>query len=264
MKGRPMKRLIAGLCAAVLFTLPVFAESYRTLNPTPEFYTNDFANVLDTKTEQQINQIGKALEDATGAQAVVVTVNNLGGETIETFGFRLGDKWGVGQKGKDNGVILLLAMKERKYRIEVGDGLGGALPDITVGRIQDQIMAPYLKNNDYSNAMLQGYKAVVSKIYTEYGKTPPKDLGVESVSTASEESGQGTVGPMIPFIVLVALFVLSRFFRGGRGGRGGGGGFFFFPPGGFGGSGGGFGGGFGGGSSGGGGGFGGGGSSRGF
>lgn len=208
------KRLLVFLFILCLAPTAADCASWQELSPTKAFYINDFAGVLSDDTESEIAKLGAAVEQATGgAQAVVVTVDSLGGETIRSFGFRLGDKWGIGKKGEDNGVILILALRERQYSIEVGDGLGGALPDSLTGRIQDEIMAPYLKQGDYSSAMREGYRAVAGEICKEYGVTVEGAQALEERQVTPVQAG-------LAFFLL--LFLLSLFRRGP-------GGFLFFP-----------------------------------
>ena len=131
-------------------------------SPTEEFFVNDFAGVLNSDTREKIQRIGKSLEDMTTAQVVLVTVDSLDGQDIDSYANELFEQWGIGQKDKDNGVLILDAVSERQLRIEVGYGLEGALTDIETADIRTQYMNPYLKNNDYDNGLLNGYFAVVN------------------------------------------------------------------------------------------------------
>ena len=171
----------------------------------------------------------------------------------------------MGQKDKNNGVLLLLSIDERKVSIEVGYGLEGGLTDIETGIILDNYATPHLRKNDYSTGIREAYKALVNEVYIEYGIEPTEGyVPAEDLDSTQEDSENfvgGLFGGLAPIIIILIFIVL--FNRGGRRGPP----FIFFGGGGF-GRGGGFGsgrGGFGGGGfSGGGGSFGGGGSSRGF
>ena len=150
------------------------------LSTTAQFFVNDFADVLSAQTEQEIVELGRALQQQTGAQAVAVTVPSLGGQSVEDYAIDLANSWGIGQAEEDNGVLILIAVEERKLRVEVGLGLEGALPDGKTGRIMDEYMTPSLRQNDYSTGMLEGYKAVASQIYQEYGIEAPELSGYEA------------------------------------------------------------------------------------
>lgn len=248
----------------VLLCLPAAAKAQYP-QPTKDFFVNDFADCLTPADAVEMQKIGEALYRATKAQAVVVTVSSLDGESIADYGYDLANAWGIGEGKADSGVLLLLSTGDRQVRIEVGKGLEGRLTDGKTGRILDNYAIPHLKNNDFSTGLTEAYKSIVNEVYTEYGVTPQKGLEDYAVP---EENAMDMIefsGRAVAFI-LVAVLVLLSIVRGGRGGyrrrR------YYgndFPPGGFGG---GFGGGGhssgGGGFSGGGGSFGGGGSSRGF
>ncbi len=229
--------------------------------PSPKGYVSDFANVITPETESRIAAIASAIEKATTAEIAVVTVPNLDPYgSIEEYSIELATAWGIGKEGKDNGMLLFLALAERKVRIEVGYGLEGVFTDGMTGRIMDKSMVPYFKNNDFSTGFLKAVEGIAGVMEDEY------DFELAGVSqTESDKYSSGSIVTQArrsPFyIVFVLIFVVGGRFLwpilflsgfGRRGGRGG------FGGGGFGGGGGGGFGGFGGG------GFGGGGASRGF
>lgn len=235
--------------------------------PTKEFYINDFAGALSSDTEREIIDIGTTLKSKTGAQVVVALIKNLNGADIDDYSVELGRRWGIGQKDKNNGVLILAAMDDHKDAIEVGYGLEGAITDAETGRIRRNFIEAEFKNENYDSGILKAYKYIALKIYKEYNITPPENLnGISPTENYKEsEIKLPHIGAVIIGLI-IAAYVLSRIFRGPRGpfgrrrfNRGGFYGGFF--GGGFGGDGG---GGFGGGDSGGGGSFGGGGSSGGW
>lgn len=262
-----MKKIIA-LLSATIVLCGVFLMGATYPSPTT-YFANDFANVISAADEQSINDYGLQLNDKTKAQVVVVTVQSIEDQDIETYSLNLARKWGIGTKDDDNGVLILLAVNERKVRIEVGYGLEGTLTDSKTGRLLDDYAIPYLKQNDFSTGLKSVYYAVVNQVFDQYGVEP--DANYKSIRDKYTDKTD-MMSAVRSIFAVIAVFVAISFFFGGR--RGGFGRFFFFPmffgPGGRGGGGfggGGFGGGgFGGGGgfSGGGGGFGGGGSSRGF
>lgn len=266
---RGCRSKISILFAALLvsfFLVPVFAQQLPA--PSTEFYVYDAANLLDGATKQKIIQINKNYERTKEKpQIVVATVPNLQGTSVEDFAQKLATSWGIGNKEHNNGILILLSMEERKFRIHIGYGLEGAIPDGKSGQIQDRVV-PALSQGRYSEGLLETTVLIAREINKEYGYDDNAILTQELSDATPALSEPGGI-PMIA-IVIIVLFILIFLFGGG-GGRGGrrrrrypgafGGGF----GGGYGGFGSGGRGGFGGGGSfGGGGGFGGGGSSRGF
>ncbi|WP_411955888.1 TPM domain-containing protein [Clostridium estertheticum] len=216
-------------------------------------YVNDYAGVIDSKSTEYILSVGKELEAKTGAQATVVVIDSLQGEPIESYTTGIFRSFGIGQKGKNNGLLILLSMKEKKWRVEVGTGLEGAVTDIYSSRVMNDFAVPRFKQNQYGEGLRAAYSALADNIAKEYNVKLDKNVNVPQYVESSNVSKKGSGILAIGFIVLVFLdFVLNRgritrfiitllFWSsiGRRGGRNGGG---------FGGSGGGS-GGFGGGSS---------------
>lgn len=193
----------------------------QPLQPTAEFFVNDFAEIINSDDKSTMLNLGKALYDKTEAQAVVVTVESLNGADLEDFSIKLARDWGLGDEEKDNGVLLLLSESDREIRLEIGRGLEGALPDSKTGRIIDYYGIEHLKNNDFSTGITEIYKAVVNEIYIEYGLTPDTDYTpVDELPT--DESDGSLLGMLIYVIILIVVLfiVLSRF--SGPGGRFGG------------------------------------------
>ena len=249
-----MKKIIAFIAAALaacLIALPAAAAN-KYPEPDSRFFVNDFADVIDSDAEEEIYSRAVALQEKTTAQVAVVTVNTLDGEDPADYSLGLGRQWGVGQKGEDNGVVILLAKTERQIDIAVGYGLD------------------YLKEDDFSTGLLEIFKAIVNEVYIEYGEEPEAGYTEIDETDGEELDGYGAK-VAVSWVILIAVVVIYLLIFGRR--RRG---FFWFggPPGGFGGFGGGgfsggsggfSGGGFGsGGFSGGGGSFGGGGAGRGF
>lgn len=263
--------------------------------PKLEGRINDYANMISPAVKQQLNEKLKAIEDTDSTQIVILTIPSLEGENLEQFSIKVVDKWKIGQKGVDNGVLFLVSKADRKVRIEVGYGLEGVLTDLLSGRIVDYDIVPAFKAGNFDAGFIQGVNAIVQVVKGEYKATgKPASSGKESsgekffpfliliiiIAMISPKrriwgAALGAVSlpliglfmlpfggllllGMIPFGFLGGLFLPGIFFSSSRGGGGG------FIGGGFGGggfSGGGFGGG---GFSGGGGGFGGGGASGGW
>lgn len=261
------------LLVFLLLSAAAYAVEYPDFNPNNK-YVNDFAGVISDYAEQKIAQIGRELEDKTTAQVTAVTINSLEGVDIKTYANELFEKWGVGQKGKDNGVLILNSVNDREVWIEVGYGLNPILGTIRVTEFFNEYMKPYLKDGDYDNGFINGFTAISNRIAEDSGVTLDSASGGSVyVAPRQQPARQTSSFNFAPIILvfflafdgiffrfritamLLKILFWSSFFRGGRGGRGGWGGGGFggggFGGGGFGGRGG---GGFGGGSSGGGGG----------
>ncbi len=253
------------LILALSLVFPTLAGAVSPNLPArPAQYVVDLAGVLDPGTQAQLNGLLRTLEAKSTAQVVVLTFNSLEGEPIESFSHETAVKWGIGQKGKDNGVLITVAVKDHKYRIEVGYGLEGTLPDSFVGSLGRQYLVPNFRQGNYAAGLTAAVGAIANKIAPGQTGLPAGGYHWETTS-GKRTGGQVTRGllPFLLFIIMVIAFIVFSGRKAAKGGRGGGvgGGFFWF--GGFGG-GGGWGGGGDGGFGGGGGDFGGGGASGGW
>lgn len=170
----PRRPLIYICCILVLICHQLFAnggdELIKRLTPTGSI--TDKANLLSKPQEQKLRVILDNLNAQTGAALIVVTLPSMEGGQIDDFTSRLFEKWGVGQAGKDNGVLLLVAVKERKMRIEVGYGLEGAIPDGLAGSIRDQYIRPYFKNGQMALGIESGTLALANLIAQHYKVEP--------------------------------------------------------------------------------------------
>lgn len=195
----------------VLFTLfhlqgTLFAAEIPALNGR----VNDYAGLLSPSAVQQIDALLADLEHSDSTQVVVLTVPTLDGEPVESFGIRVAEAWKIGQKGLDNGAILLIAKQERKIRIEVGRGLEGVLTDLLAGRIIRDEIAPNLKRGDVDTGVLSGVAAISKTVRGEYqAKDTPRDI----------RQGKRGFHPSLTMLVffLVAIVFLgsiSRFLGG--------------------------------------------------
>jgi len=205
---------------------------------SPQGHVNDWAGVFTPEQKADLESRIVAVRQNSGAQLAVVALKSLQGGEINDFAVKLFAQWGIGEKGKDNGVLLLAAIEDRKMWIEVGYGLEGVLNDAKCGRIQDEFIVPRFKEGNYAQGLIDGADALL-KIMS--GEAMPEPAA----------QADNPVAALLFLLVFATVFVLiaRSAIRGGKGGRwtGGGGG-----GGGFRGGGGGF-GGFGGGRSGGGG-----------
>ena len=134
-------------------TLPIPALSGRVV---------DQAGILTSSEESRLTTKLKDLEDKTSIQLVVVTLSSLRGSPIEDWGLALGRTWGIGQKGKDNGALLIVAPNDRELRIEVGYGLEGTLPDATASTIIRNVIVPRFKSGDMADGISDGVDAIIA------------------------------------------------------------------------------------------------------
>jgi len=241
-------RFAAAVIFAVMFAVFATAGAHAALNfPPLSGRVVDDAGILSDSAKDKLTAYLTEHEKQTGNQVVVATVKDLGGTDIADYGYQLGRTWGIGQKGKNNGVLIIVAPNTHNVRIEVGYGLEGDLTDAQSKLIIENVMLPAFRKGDYDGGVIAGTVNVLRTI----GGNP---TGAESIPKPEQHDGSPFGG--IPFFVLLIIFwvVFGRFLwplfllgglGGGRGGWGGGG----------------FGGGSGGGFSGGGGSFGGGGAS---
>ena len=165
------RKFLIGCLIFVIVGLAIFNKSRAVVSQTSDFYVNDSAGVLDNSLKNYIISTNKSLYSQTGAQIVVVTVNSLDGDAIEDYANKLFRQYEIGDSKKNNGVLILLSIQDRKCRIEVGYGLEGTLTDGKTGRIQDDYMVPYFKNDNWQDGIKNGYNAVLEEVKNEYNVT---------------------------------------------------------------------------------------------
>lgn len=213
-------------------------------------YISDYAGILSYETKAKLAALSSEIEAKTTSQLAILTIDTAAPLDIETYAVKLFEKWGIGKKGKDNGVLILVAVKDRQVRIEVGYGLEGAIPDALAKNIIEKSMLPFFKSGDYDAGILQGAAAVSKLIAGEYNVEISE---LENIKIAAS-SKQPSIFDFLFILFIIIMLIRARLFwffpmSGRIGGKGGG---YWSGPGSSGGFGGGF-GGFGGGFSGGGG-----------
>jgi uncharacterized protein len=248
-----MKKLL--LPIFLFFSLFASAQIEKAIPeaPNPPRLVVDLTGTLTQDQQQALERKLVAYDDTTSNQIAVVIISTTGDYDISDFSFALGRKWGVGNKEKNNGVVLLIAKNDRKVFIAPGYGLEGAIPDITAKQIVENIIVPNFKGNDFYRGIDEGTDAIISAAQGEF----------VAEQGYAQRGQKGRPFPLIGIIILIIVFIIIA--KSGGGGRGGSfmsrrgyrninrPNIFWFPP-----SGGGGGGGFGGGGGGGFGGFGGG------
>ncbi|MBM6859233.1 TPM domain-containing protein [Clostridium saudiense] len=225
------------LIFCLLFTIN--ASSSETFpSPTNYKYINDYTNTIDKSTIKKIISIGKELEDKTSAQAIIVVIDSTNGTPIEDYANKLFRAWGIGEKNKDNGFLILLALDDKAWKVEVGRGLEGAVPDVLTNRVMQEIAKPNFINGDYSEGLLNSYSVFSDYIASEYGVTLDKSLNVTLPNESNlngRKEGKLAIGLLLLLIfadiflnrgrisssILHLLFWNSFFNGNGRGGPGG-------------------------------------------
>ncbi|MEW6184174.1 MAG: TPM domain-containing protein [Thermodesulfobacteriota bacterium] len=175
--------------------------------PSLQGYVNDYAGMISSPVRTQLEEELKAFEQSDSTQLVILTVPSLQGEVIEEFTIKVGDTWKIGQKHKDNGIILIVAKEERKLRIEIGRGLEGRLTDLLAGRIIDLVITPRFKRGDFDGGFKAGIAALVDATRGEFKAEAPK---------ASPGRGGHSILTFLIFGFVILLFLgsLSRILGG--------------------------------------------------
>lgn len=209
---RPGTAVRAGrfVVACLLLVLALRPESLHAQNlPAYVGKVNDFAEVLQPADRTALEATLADLERTTSAEVAVVTMPSLGGRTVEEYANALFNTWGIGKKGKDNGVLVLVAIEERTMRIEVGYGLEGVLPDGLAGSIIREQFRPKFRDGDYRTGILDGTARIVEIVRRNETLTPAQ---LEALREAARNAGKSW--GMAAFI---GLFVAIGAFVGGTG-----------------------------------------------
>jgi uncharacterized protein len=233
-RGKLIPRLLAVIIVLLLSSSVLFAaENY----PAPRGAINDFAGVIDAGYASRMEALSREVLQKTGTAVVVVTVATLGeNEEANMYANKLYKAWGIGKKGEDKGVLIFLAVKERKIRIETGYGVEGILPDGLVGEIRDKYVVPELKAGNYGKGLYNAVYAcsayIAKDAHVQLSGTP----GSYRQKARAEKKGFNVIA-LIIFLVVAGLllgtrtgrsmlpWILLLFLSGGGGRRGGGGGF---------------------------------------
>lgn len=165
----------------------------------------DQAGMLQLNHERSLSQMLKQHEQQTSNQLVVVTINSLEGESIESYGYQLGRHWGIGTALNNNGVLLIIAKKERRIRIEVGYGLEAELTDALAANIIQQVIRPAFRKGQFTRGIFQGTEAIIDAIEGTYQPT-------------KKTKGEQPFWVKILLIaIVIVILVLDRFGSGGGG-----------------------------------------------
>jgi uncharacterized protein len=194
--------------------------------PPPTRWVTDGAGVLSTTEVSMLDSKLENFEQTSGAQFIIYVFPGLEGESVEDFTIRCVERWKVGQKKYDNGLVLFVFVKDRKVRVEVGYGLEGTITDAFSSRVIREYIAPHFQKNEYGPGLTAAADAIIAKIKGGEAPVPP-------LQPKGSETGGGGGDSVSPFTVIVILFivffVVVPMISRSRGGRGGGGGGCFWP-----------------------------------
>ena len=182
--------LAAGIILPVLACAQDFARPYN--------WVNDFAGVINSEDNERLSRLITDVEQKTGAEIAVVTQDSIAPYDEKDYVNKLFDMWKVGKRGKDNGVIVLLAVKERRWRIQTGYGLEGILPDSVCGQIGRDYMVSYFKEGKYGEGLYNGVAAVAQVIF--------KEAGVPSGNLAAKAQKRAETVPFLLYIFAPLFF----------------------------------------------------------
>jgi len=192
------------LLACIVLLMPLAVHALDV--PPLKGRVNDYADMLSSSTEGQLDLLLQDLEASDATQIVVLIIPSLDGDSLEDFSMRVAEQWKIGQKDLDNGAILLIAKADRKLRIEVGYGLEGRLTDLMAGRIITNIIVPHFKAGQIDQGVIAGVQAMVGVVRGEFTATeaPSRDSGQD------QRSGNGIFGLMLALFILNVLGRLRR------------------------------------------------------
>ena len=187
------------IVAAFFVGLPAFAKADFSV-PELKSPVMDFAGIVDDSAERELNAYITKLYEQTGIQLAVLTMRSLGGYSIEEVSMAVAEKWQLGQKGKDNGVLLTIAYQDRELRIEVGYGLEGLLTDAKSSRIIRNEITPYFKAGNYTQGIVQGVLKITD-VVTE-------GQGIDATLTEGQEEEGFSGGDLLALIWFGFVFLL--------------------------------------------------------
>jgi uncharacterized protein len=226
-------KLLALVILTVWSAVPAAGSVAAPNLPVPSEYVDDLAGVVNAQDKHSLNGILQELEQKTGVQYIILTVQTTGGIPIEDFSINLAhNQWKLGQKGKDNGLLFTLAVKDRAYRFEVGYGLEGFITDRFAGQVGRDVLVPYLKKGQYSQGIYEVNLRIVQRIAQEAGVqlTGMPTLPAQPTPHSGPVPGRratGTRGVCPCCGLLILLFLIMIVLGSMGGGRRGGGGWWW-------------------------------------
>ncbi|MEA3493102.1 MAG: TPM domain-containing protein [Candidatus Margulisiibacteriota bacterium] len=201
------KRPLIILLLGFFFAGVVFADAKF---PSYSGYINDFAGVLSASQKQELGSLSRSLKQKTGAELAVAIVKSVEPLGPKLYAVKLFEKWGIGEKGEDNGILIFLAMKERRVEIEVGYGLEGVLPDAKTGEILDNYAVPYFKQGKMGEGVLRTARVIARVAAGE---------DIETAAKSSDAFSDWLI--LLVIFCFIGLIIFLSIKHGGKGSRGG-------------------------------------------
>lgn len=182
MQSPVQKRYLQILCYTLFCLICSVSVAWSLAVPPLKGLVNDYGKMLSPTTTAQLESVLKNLETSDSTQIVVLTIPSLEGDSLEDFSIRVVDSWKIGQKGLDNGALLLIARDDRKIRIEVGYGLEGVLTDLVAGQIIRNNITPYFRNGNIDQGTISGVTAMIAAVKGEYNAAAAAPTGHQAKS----------------------------------------------------------------------------------
>ncbi|RZM26296.1 MAG: TPM domain-containing protein, partial [Pedobacter sp.] len=195
------------ILVAFLLTLSFGVAKAQDFPAKPDRLVNDYTNTLSATQLQQLESKLVAFDDSTSTQIAIAIVKTVGDYDINEYALELGRKWGVGGAKKNNGVMIVIALGDRKISIQTGYGVEGALPDISTNRIIESDIKPFFKAGDYYGGIEAGTNSIMQLVKGEYKNDAPRKR---------ESTKSGGAIPIVIIIIIIVIIILRR--GGGSGG----------------------------------------------
>ena len=193
----------------------IFASAQLTALDVPELTgtVNDYANILSISQKNDLENLLRTAENKTSSQIVLLTITSLQDEILEEYSLKVAETWQLGQQKYDNGLLLLIALREKKIRIEVGYGLEGIITDAKSGYIIRNLIVPHFRQEDYYAGIKAGLTAITGLVTSEF-VISDEELARYKSESGSQKGFQIPVG----FIIFILILIFRGFGRRGRGG----------------------------------------------
>lgn len=207
-----MKYLKVSLVFLLLWAVPTWSQFKIPEKPVFQTSVYDYVNLLTTQQSKQLEQKLIRYSDSTSTQIVITIISTTQGENINYLGAKWGQKWGIGQEGKDNGILIILAKDDRKIAINTGYGVEGSLPDALSKRIIENIILPEFRNGDYYGGLDKGADVIFQALNGEFKE-----------DRIFDESSGNSFSQFLPFLIFLIILIIlwSRKSGGNNNGKGG-------------------------------------------
>lgn len=202
------------LCIIVLFTTASYGDKLKLPESSYDFYVYDESNILNDYVKDYIIDVNKELYETTGAQIVVATVNSLQDLDIKSYSLELFEKWKIGSKKYDNGIIIIISPNDGETWIEVGYGLEGQLTDSKTKKIIRDYMLASFSEGEYSEGVLSGFNQLLLEVEKEYDIILSKSEGMENSNNSHEEDRIPFPNIFMIIGIIIFIFIDFKFFRG--------------------------------------------------